>query len=250
MRIRDDSNQYNSLYHLALSWARLNSTDYTFEEFVRDANLSLNEVSAVIMEFDNTWQWQDFNLVDGDDNPVMNIAYSDLEAGQDNYPLSISHLKISRIRIKDRNGNYTTLRPKDRRQQSDTLLNATGDPREYDKFGNLIFLLPTPNYSYERGIEMQYQGLPVYFTPDDTTKEPGYNPQFHELVALISAKKKCKKEGFIDQANIIESEIGLPPRGSQEGTGMYGRMVNYYSSRDYDRPQNFHPANSNDYLIQ
>jgi hypothetical protein len=102
--------------------------------------------------------------------------------------MDVSHLKIRRLRVKDKNGEYKTLKPIDRRDADDDLLNATGEPEFYDKDGMSIVLLPLNDYSATDGMELEFQRGAVYFLTTDTTKQPGFATPYHRLVSLYPAQ--------------------------------------------------------------
>jgi hypothetical protein len=238
MRINDASNQHLSLYHLALRWAIATSTDFPFNpDFLQSANLALDKVSALIMRFDNTWEYDDSNNTD------LPIATTDLVAGQDQYSIATSHLKILRVRVTNRNGDYVTLSPKNRGELNDRTLDVDGTPLYYDKLGGNIFILPKPDYSGT--IELQTQRGANHFATSDTVKEPGFNSLFHELVALYPSLDYTEIAGMDKQANKIRARIGQEPVGGQEGTGLLGQLATAMMQRDADRPQSLGISKSN-----
>lgn len=228
MRINDSSNQHLSLYHDCLYLAGASSTEYPFNpDYVRNANLAMDLVSGYIMRFDSTWSWRDHNRT------TQPIADGDLTSGQSVYPLTLGHLKVLRVRVKDSDGNYHTLKPRSRRSLNDDELAATGVPTSYSKQGASIVLNPTPDYSVSTtGMELECQQPVDYFDTDDTTKEPGFAQPFHRLISLLPA---------LDFPNVSEARkrdlrdrIGACPEPGRSGSGMLGELCNFYSQRDYD----------------
>lgn len=240
MQINNASAEYNSLYHLALRWARATSTDFPFNpDFLQGANLALSKVSALIMRFDNTWEQHDTNA------STLPISTTALASGQAIYALSTSHLKMLRVRVKDRNGNFYTVPPKSRGEIPDSELDGSGEPRAYDKLGRAIIFSPTPDYDAAAGVEIQWQGGADPFETSDTTKEPGFNPLFHELIGLYPALEYCEINDLDSRAKKIRDRIGQEPRQGVEGTGLLGDLADFYSSRDADRPQSISIDRSN-----
>lgn len=238
MLLRSNTNQSNSLYHLALRWALAKEADYPFNpDFLQDANLALDQVSRIIMRFDNTWEWSDHNHASQD------IATTPLVSGKSTYPVILSHLKIIRVRVSAKDGSMITLNPIQRREQSDHLLAATGQPTGYDKLGGVIELRPTPDYAGT--IEMQYQQTSNYFEAADTDKEPGFDPTFHELVALYPALTYCEINGIDGQAAKIRNRIGQAPTKDIPGTGILNELALRYQQRDYDAVQSLNIKRNN-----
>lgn len=230
----------NSLYRDALAWAGASATDFPFDpDFVRNANLWLDLVTGYIMEFDGSWKWDDANRT------TLPIGTGNLVSDQDNYSVSVGYLKLIRVRVKDQNGNWITLKPIQRRSLSDSDLAASGTPTSYYKLGNSIFLTPIPNYALTGGIEIQVQKGGVYFTTDDTTKEPGYAPHLHRLNSLGPALDYLDINGPIARANAVRARIGVCPKNGQPGSGLLGLLAEHYSSRDYDQAPRLELEKSN-----
>lgn len=216
-------------------WCRLASDDttlYPLADIARNANMALEKTTALIMRSDNSWEWDDAN------NTTQPVADADLEGGQEDYAIPVTHLKILRVRVKDQSGNYVTLTPRSRRLLSDSELASTGTPETYDVLGNSIYLNPKPPYDYTAGLEVQFQRGPSYFTAASVAVEPGFAAQFHRLISLYTALDYCDIH-LPDQAKVIRDRIGTPPDPGHNivGSGLEGELVEFYSSRDYDRPQ-------------
>lgn len=235
MLIRDDTNTYNSLYHRALEWARADSTNFTFEQYVGYANSWLDKVAAIIKRHDNTWKWKDTN----DPNELISTSLN-LQIGVSKYAISAAWLKIARIRLKQPDGTFRTLDRKDRRAFSDEEL-AGSIITGYYFLGGHFYLGGIPAYGAANGLEVQFQGTAVHIDPDDLDNgvldmEPGFNPEQHEIIALGPALDYLEINGPDEQARKVEKKIGVEPRQGVEGTGLLGALAASYSERD-DAPQ-------------
>lgn len=222
----------NSLYADTLYWSGATSTTYPVDpDFTRNANFGLELCEAYIQRADATWLWDDSNNTD------LPIATTDLTSGQSDYALTISHRKIQRVRVKDSNGNWITLQPIIRRQLSDSQLNADGTPKYYYKLGRSIFLISTPNYSQTGGLEVQFQRGSSYFVVGDTTKTPGFAPQFHRLISLYAALDFTDANEMESRSQKIHARIGEFPDevNGIAGSGMLKELSDFYSTRDDDQ---------------
>lgn len=202
-------------------WAGINDNDtttYTIDEIIRNLNFNLDLVILKEMRVSGTWQVSDRN--DGN----INIAYNNLEAGQDNYTLGTSMIRIERVRIKDSNGSWRTLTPRDRRTLNDTDLDSTGTPAYYDKIGSSVMPYPTPNYSYTGGIEVQFQTGATYLTANDLSVIPGIAPISLRLLSLMTALD-------FTEVNEMESRSAKIRNRIQE-LGQENESL--YSTRDMD----------------
>ena len=191
----------------------------------RNSNFGLDKVVSLILRSDQTWQWDDLNNTD---TPIGTTA---LVSGQLDYSIATTHLKILKVRIKDSNGNWVSLKRVDRRDLTDAQLTASnGTPTSYDKFGNSIRLNPAPNYASSGGLELQVQRGASYF--DDTTtdtKEPGFASQFHRLVSLYASLDWLEVNGPEKR----EAKVRLRIKEMEEA------LVDFYNSRNPDEKQQF-----------
>lgn len=204
-------------------WASTDDSTYPIAEKTRNSNFALSRVTAKIMRFDRTWKHASSNLT------TIPIAVTDLLSGIDNYSLASSHLKILRVRFQGSDGVMRTLKPIDRSKVSDDLLNSSaGEPEYYDKLGSSIMPMPVPNYAATDGVEIEYQPGADYFSVTDTTKEPGFNPDFHRLVSLYAARDYCALHAK-DRLNVIDTEIQR----------IEDDMKAYFESRDIDDEPSF-----------
>jgi hypothetical protein len=218
MRINDTSNKHISLYHDFLFWTKAEDDSDTLADFIRNANFALDNVVRKIYQVDAKWQYDDRNNVD------YPIATADLVSGQTNYSLADSHLRISRVRIKNSKGTWVTLNPVDRNDLSDTDLNSTGTPTQYDKLGGGVFIRPTPDYSQQDGIEITFQRGSNYFAENDTTKEPGFDSLFHRYISLLPAKDFTATNDMAGQYRTILNELEVLDQ----------EVIQLYGTRDRD----------------
>ena len=101
-----------------------------------------------------------------------------------------------------------------------------GTPYCYIKLGSSVFLEPKPDYSKTDGVKIFYQRNVVYFTTSDTTKQPGFNPNFHRLVSLYAARDYCAANGLSNRLPILDKEIEKYETA----------LIDFYSSRAEDQP--------------
>lgn len=209
-------------------WAGTDEYTFPLVDKVRSANFALDRVTAQIMRFDRRWKWDDSNRAD------LPVAVRSIVAGQDNYTLEIDHLKILRVRIKNKNGEWRTLQPKDRRTVSDELLSESGQPFAYDKLGRSIFPLPVPDYSAEDGLEIEFQRGADYFVLEDGDREPGFASQFHRLVSLYMAEDFLLMGDMAQRLTRVQQKIQI----------MEAELQQFYEQRDIDDEPRFNVKKS------
>lgn len=222
MQFNSETNNLD-LYSDARFWCGISSSDtttYPLADFTRNANFALDKVTALIFKSDGKWQWDD--TVQTSELLDVNTA---LVANTQKYAVSVTWLKIGKVRVKDQQGNWITLEPADRRNLTDNQLTATaGNPKQYDILGNWLYLHPKPSYSLSGGLEIQFQRGASYFATTDTTKTPGFATHFHRLISLYAALDYCEVNSLDKRASKIRANIQT----------MEAELIQHYSSRDAD----------------
>jgi len=186
MVFNGDANEIDAVHDIDF-WCSTNDTTYPIADKVRNYIFGLARASTRIMKADRTWKHVSNNAT------TIPIAVKDVVAGQDNYTLASKHVKILRVRIKDKNGVMKTLTGIDRMRLSDDQLNASGEPEFNDKIGASLILVPTPDYGAVGGLEIEYQPASAEDVPtvDSTDWEPGFNSDFHRLPNLYASQDYC-----------------------------------------------------------
>ena len=147
-------------------------------------NRALDKVTVLIMSSDGRWQYDSTNYTD------LPIGTTDLIDGQQVYTLSVSHLKLLRVEVKNQENKYIKLDPIDindiDEQGMTEFMNSEGTPKYYDIQSDVLFLYPKPQTGYvtfDEGLKVYFQRASSYFSITDTTKTPGFASIFHRLVA-------------------------------------------------------------------
>lgn len=175
-------------------YGRITGDDDLLATFTRYINEAMNRVSTLIMQSDHRWQFDDNNNTDF---PIATTTLvTTAGAEQADYAFDTDFLKVSRAEILDNTGAWRLLKPIDQADVYDQsltdFLKTAGLPMYYDKLANSIWLYPKPldsQVTATNGLKVYFQRTPSYFTTGDTTKVPGFNSLYHELVALLASKK-------------------------------------------------------------
>jgi hypothetical protein len=203
---------------------------YPLADKCRNINKSYDEVVSLILQADGRWEFDDSNATD------LPIATTDLVANQADYGFDSSFLIVSRVEIKDQGGAWRALKPisqqdvvRDGSSLTDFLKGA-GIPQYYDKTANSIFLYPVSIYSQSASLKVYFQRNISYFVPTDTTKTPGFNPQFHQILSVSAA---------LDYATAKNLPQGLPhgriPTAlTTKLDGLKANLQTYYSRKSKD----------------
>lgn len=196
--------------------------DFTLVDRTRGINNAQDEIISEFFKADPNFMWDDTTNVD------FPIAYHALEAGVTNIVLPDSSLVINRMRVKDTNGKYVTLEPVNRRELTDSELEATGTPNKFYKVDNALFPVPVPNYGATDGIELEFQRGANHFATTDTTRSPGFGSQFHSFLSIGASLEYAVGNGMNQKINAL----------SVMKENMKKAIREHYESRSRDdRPQ-------------
>lgn len=227
MQFSDTSN-YNGLIQAAEStlfgaddgYGQISGNTTRLKTFTRYINRALDECTREILRSDARWEFDDSTYT------TYPIATADLVASQQDYPLSVSHLKITRVEAKDANGNYQKLIPIDQSQIGEGLVefeSTDGMPKYYDKLANSVFLYPAPaaaSVTTTAGLKVYYQREPNYYAYSDTTKESGLPEIFDGLLKDIACRMYALDNSMYEKADRLVGEID---KGYQQMTDFFNR---------------------------
>lgn len=169
-------------------------------------NNAYEKVASKIISVDKKWQWDDNNQTD------LPIATTNIVSGQQDYSMTVDHLKILRVEVADSNGTFNVIEPFDYQTEKDSLTQLsteTGVPYRYDKVGQSIILYPKPNYNETAGLKVYFQRGPALFTSAEVTtgtKKPGFNSLYHDLIPLWASYDYAVAKGM-SNANQLFNEI-------------------------------------------
>jgi len=133
---------------------------YSFKAKMADINDALDRYFAIAFEAEGHWSFDDINQT----SPPIDTQ--NIVSGTNRYKVGTFTEKIInliKIEVLDANADGMTLTPEDINHLSSTFeelyldtTTTTGNPTHYCKYGDFIYLRPTPNYS-------ETAGLKVYF---------------------------------------------------------------------------------------
>jgi len=179
------------------SYGTITGNSELLADFTNRINRAYDELATMIMSVDNRWQWDDRNYTSS-----LPIATTDIVSGQSDYVLSIEHLRVIRVQVKDSAGNLLTAYSKDihdpegRAIYDQSPTPTEGIPVIYDKFADVLRLYPTPNYNSTGGLIVHFQRPPSYFATTDTAKSPGVATLFHRYLSLDASTDYAVSHGL------------------------------------------------------
>lgn len=195
-------------------FGQITSNTNRLKAFTGLVNRAMDKVTTLILSADGRWEFDDSNYTD------LPIGVSTLVNNQQDYSLSVTHLRVLRVEILDIQGNYYKLEPFDLQdvqgQGMTEVLEGVGSPKYYDIQGGSVFLYPKPQtgqVTMAAGLKVYFQREPSYFASTDTTKYPGFSTIFHRLVSRWAcydyalARQLPIKKDLRDETTVLEQEL-------------------------------------------
>ena len=207
---------------------------YSVADVTRNANAALDNVVAMILGSDGIWQFDSTNSTD------IPIGTTGLVSGQKDYSFDQEYLTIKTVECSDANGRWTKLKPIDNYTEDMALSEferVDGIPVYYDPIGASILLYPSPNYSIgpsdtpNGGLRVYFQRKIDYFTPTDTTKEPGFAKHLHKYIPLYCAYAyACAKD--LPKQNSLKARLAFYEGNTLQGGSDAGAISQFYAYRE------------------
>jgi len=226
MQFNNPSSPATSLYHDTLSLCGILSTDTTtlpVVDFTRSANEALKETNQLIWQSTGEWEFDDSNYA------TLPSAKRDMTASVNNYLIPSYAQKIDRLQVLDNAGDWHKVTPFDKgmtKEALEELYTTTGLPEYYDIVGESLVLYPTPDATtctLTQGLELFFSREMDEFLITDTTKEPGFNSDFHRMISLKAALDWAMPKG-LSIISSLQNQI----------SNMKDNIAKFYGSRDRD----------------
>lgn len=186
----------------------LGLTAYTIEDRTRNMNSRFSMLWHTIFESYGGWKYIDDNTSD----TSTGVPYADqtINSGTSLYQLPSAALAINGIQVKSSAGVFQTpLSPLTEEQflqmGGEAAFPSTGTPWAYLLQGDILRLLPTPNYTLASAIRVFFdQGISTFAT-SDTTKVPGFASPFHRALSVGCALDYAMARGMQDKKVWLEA---------------------------------------------
>lgn len=202
-------------------------------------NLSLDKIWQIIFAVCYGWNPDDTN------HTRYPIQFFNLVSGQREYSFTADQdgnliTDILKLAVKDSTGIYHEIPTVDQQTKqsgnNDVISfidgrNTSGIPTKYDKTATGVFLDPIPNYNSTNGAKIYIQREASYFTTSDTSKVPGFGPQYHEYCVIEPCYRYARANNLVNKREIFK-------RDYLEIEDAVGK---YYGRRDRDMLKRLQP---------
>jgi hypothetical protein len=163
------------------------------------------------------WEYDDKNYGD------LPVATTDLVDGQEDYELPSTAQTIERVEVLDADGDAQLLIPINKElvksEAMTEMFSSDGMPEYYDMVGRSIILYPTPatgNVTTTDGLRIYVSRDVETFNATTTTREPGFNENFHRFISYGNALDYSIGKGMVDKISYFESKMTEMERNMKE----------------------------------
>ena len=205
MNYSGESNSQDCVSEIRLM-CKATSNTYGINDITRRFNGALDEYFDLAFEADSGWSFDDVNQT------TAAIATQTLTSGTNNYKISLfsgSATNILGMAVLDSSGDVQKITPEQiefTKFETDYDTTNTGLPNTWTKFGDYVYLRPTPNYTRALGLRAYVERNPLYMTVSDTNKEPG-TPKKHHMYLCRKTALPYLVENRLPNAGAIAALI-------------------------------------------
>lgn len=191
MQFSDTSNKLGLIQEcedlLGFDYGDISGDTDRLDGFTRLLNEAYRLVNKKIWRYSGTWQYDD------DNNSGLPYATANLKDSQEDYSLPTYAQSITRLEVKDSNGDFQVIKPFDEVNLGmawSEFMEDDGMPEYYDVKGRQIYLKPNPapsDVTLTAGLKVFFTRTIHAFTSSDTTATPAFDEDFHRLLPQLAA---------------------------------------------------------------
>lgn len=189
----------------------IGTTEYTVADRTRNVNGYCGKIWAAIFESYGGAKFMDDNTSTASETTTSGsntVPYVDLDitSGTKNISLPSDTLAITGVQLKNSAGTWDNpLSPITYEEflaagGDGSMDSSNGTPTFYIWQGDVIRLIPTPDYTSSASCRVFLDQAFATFATNDTTKVPGFASPFHRMLSIGAALDWCIVRGPADRA--------------------------------------------------
>lgn len=186
-----NADQQDIVNHTLFLLGRITTSEYPLKDIARNVNAGLSIIWQAIFEAYGGWKFMD----DGQSDTSTGVPYADqtITSGTGLYSIPSASLVIDGMIFRTAASQpYQQLKPLTHEEfmamGADAMFPSTGMPIYYLLQGDIIRLLPIPNFTLaSTGLRVFFQKDMTAFASTATTATPGFASPFHEACAVYAA---------------------------------------------------------------
>jgi len=182
--------------------------NYSLADRIRNMNFRLDLIWTMIFEAYGGWKFMPDDISD----TTTGVPYSDqtITSGTGLYGIPSAAITVDGVFMKSAStANWKKLIPLTYEQfidmGGDGAFPSTGVPNYYLLQGDIIRLLPIPNFTLSTALRVYFDQNMTLFTTSDTTTVPGFNRNFHRMLSIGAALDYAMSHGLTDKVNYLSA---------------------------------------------
>lgn len=234
MQFNSEANSQDLISDITF-WTGQDTGNYSLNDRTRNINNRFAMIWAIIFEAYGGWKFMDDNVSDASSG--LPYAEQTITSGTGLYGIPTGALTIDSVWFRSTSGGpLNKLIPISHEQfyamGGDSRFPTTGVPEFYMLQGDIIRVLPTPNFTLaSTGIRVYFEQGMSNFVPSDTTKVPGFASIFHRALSIGGALDYAlaNPQTVATKVTVLNAEwekfAGNPESGAR------GSIQKFYSKR-------------------
>lgn len=212
------------------------TNSFTLKQRAWFVNMVFDMIWQVIFEAYGGWKFMDDNVSDA--TTGVPYATQDITSGTGLYVLPTGALVVNGVEILlTSGGTFDPLTPLSEEEflkmGGDGGFPSTGTPLYYMLQGDVIRLLPTPNFTLASALRTLFDQSISRFASTDTTKVPGFASPFHPALAVGASWQFC-----LTKPNLAAKAAGL----ERMWNNYIAQIKSHYSKRFKAKKQGLFPT--------
>lgn len=192
MQFNSESNNQDIISDITFLLSGIDTNEYSLNDRTRAVNLRNYQVWSMIFESYGGWLFMDSNIAGTTGTGDVPYADQTVTANQPFYVLPTGALAVTGVEIKYTGASsWIPITPMSHEEflsrGGDATFPTASTPWAYLLQGNILRLLPMPNYTQAASLRVFFDPDIYIFVPSDTTKTPGFAAPFHRMLSVGGA---------------------------------------------------------------
>lgn len=224
MQLNGETNNQDIISDITFLLGADLASQFKINDRIRSINQWQNVVWTWIFEAYGGWLFMDNNQSD----TSTGIPYADqtITSGTALYGLPATALSVISVQLLPSSGSkYRTLRPMTydqlREMGGDGAFASSGVPEAYILQGDILRLLPSPNFTLSAGLRVTFDAAMTGFGVTDTGVTPGFASVFHRILSIGPSYDYSLMRGKKEKIAYLSALVGDYER----------RIKSFYSQR-------------------
>jgi len=189
-------------------WLGIDLNGYTIEDRTRNINERFRQIWPMIFEAYGGWKFIDDNK--SDNSTGLPYADQTITADQGLYQLPTGALTVDGVEFKNTADSawqkiWSLTQERFLELGGDgRFTNSTGTPTWYMLQGDIIRLVPVPNFTLSGALRIFFTEDISTFTIADTTKTPGFSVDFHRMLSIGAALDYANARGLTGKITVLQ----------------------------------------------